>query len=225
MKRVPVIVFWLAILAAGSSAAATKVRSGQVDFSDGIAGNVTIMGNVTSTGEVQSETLSVNGAAAVGGRATVGDSGDTLTVAVGAPCFNSCFDSSASPGWILDATNLTASPKDLSVLRTGVLVLSPNPGTKVYAVVVHGVFTDTETGNQLRARVYKENIATPSIPVPITAESVQNGGTIGPFSMTLVPDYVAETGHLVVVQVTMKNTNGSATRLFGIEMIYHETKY
>jgi hypothetical protein len=215
----------LTLIAATAFAGPTKVRSGQVDFSGGINEDLRVAGDLAVIGTVSAGVLSVTGAATIGNRMEVGDSANDLTITVSASTFNAWIGQATEPAWKLDGTNCSASPIRDSDFETGVLALSLSPGTRLYQAEVHGVFADTDTNNELRARIYKQNIATPTNPSALTAESSETGGTAGPFSLTLTPDYVVEEGYVVVVWVEMKNPNDKKTLFFGVELTLRETTY
>jgi len=216
------LVSWLV---SASFAGPTRVRSGQVDFSGGIEENLRIVGDLATTGTVSAGVLSVTGAAAIGGRIEAGDSTNDLTVTVGASAFKAWLGDATESAWKFDEINYSAWPVRTGDLKAGVLTMGLSPGTRLYQVTVHGVFTNNDTGNELRARVYKRNTAVPTSPLPLTAESAETGGTVGSFSITLTPDYVVEDGYVVVVRVEIKNTNDKKTLFFGVGLTLHETTY
>lgn len=194
-------------LPAGSGAP-TKIRSGQIDFADGVAGDLDVAGQLSAVG-----------------RLTSGDSTHALTIAVSAIAFRPWIISSTEPEWFSDSSSYAAYPKDTGTLRTGILQVALAPGTRLYQVVAHGVFADSAAGHQLRAQVLKQNIAAPAGPVTLTSETVQDGGTAGPFSVALTPDYVVESGYCCLIRVRLKNETAQKLLFYGIELGLRETRY
>lgn len=225
MKTIFRAVFLLVFLVDAVTAATTKIRSGQIDFSEGINQDLKVSGDFLLDGTAYAEVASVTGEVIAAGRLSAGDATNSLSISISCLAFNTWIESGTQSGWLYDSTNLTAYPNTIDELETGILPLRITPGTRLYQVVVHGVFADAGSEHQVRARVYKQNIADPAGPSPLTSEEVQDGGTAGPFSLTLTPDYVVEGGYTCLVRVQLKNHATKKALLFGVEVILHQTQY
>jgi len=202
------------VCCAGAAAGPTRVRSGQIDFGEGVEGGLHVAGALSADGPITAD-----------GRIRAGSGGAALTETIGASGFNAWIGSATQCQWLFDASSLSAWPSEAGALTTGLLALRLSPGTRLYRVIVHGAFSDTAPGNQFRGMVWKQSILSAGFPQPLTTELTEYGGTTGAFSLELTPDYAVEEGNACVVQVRMKNDYAGGTLLLGVELVLHETHY
>jgi hypothetical protein len=225
MRQLMTGIVLVVALGSWSQAGTTKIRSGQINFGEGIDEDLKVSGDLLLDGTGFAEVVSVTGEVTATGRLTAGDASHSLTITVPAVSFNAWIGSPTDAQWLFDGGNYTAYPKETGSLKTGIVFLWIAPGTQLYQVMVHGVFVDDAAQHELRARVYKLNVSNPTNPIPLTSEAVQEGGVAGPFSVTLTPDYVVEEGYACLVKVQLKNQTVGKTLLFGIRAVLHETQY